>query len=301
VDANGQPVNAATYGQAGTFHGGLDEHNVSWSAGLDYKLTPDVLLYANASRGYKAGGFAQVAAAVWTQFAPIKQESVMAYEGGIKTELLDRSVTLNAAGFYYDYSDKQVRGKFVDPIFGLLDALVSVPKSKIYGAEFDTAFRPMRSLTIGAAATYLNSSVEQYNGVVNFAIVDGLHVPVTASFAGARLPFAPTWQGILTAEYEQPLSARLTGFVGANLTAQTSSYAILAITDADKSNYAVPSRALTGVNLGVESADHQWKTMIWGKNIFDRYYTINTLLPVDTLVRYAGRPAEWGLTVSGRF
>jgi hypothetical protein len=33
--------------------------------------------------------------------------------------------------FYYDYRNKQVRGKFDDPLFGALDELVNLPKSRI--------------------------------------------------------------------------------------------------------------------------------------------------------------------------
>ena len=36
-------------------------------------------------------------------------EKLIAYEGGIKSQFFDRRVTLNLAGFYYDYSDIQVR------------------------------------------------------------------------------------------------------------------------------------------------------------------------------------------------
>ena len=36
-------------------------------------------------------------------------EEMTAYEMGIKSQFVDRRVTLNAAGFWYDYSDLQVR------------------------------------------------------------------------------------------------------------------------------------------------------------------------------------------------
>jgi iron complex outermembrane recepter protein len=35
----------------------LDESNVSYRAGLSYKVQPDVMLYANVTKGYKAGAF----------------------------------------------------------------------------------------------------------------------------------------------------------------------------------------------------------------------------------------------------
>jgi iron complex outermembrane receptor protein len=38
-------------------HGTLDEDNVSWRTGVTWKPANRVMLYVNASQGYKAGGF----------------------------------------------------------------------------------------------------------------------------------------------------------------------------------------------------------------------------------------------------
>ncbi|MFW2830328.1 TonB-dependent receptor domain-containing protein [Sphingomonas sp. ID0503] len=78
--------------------------------------------------------------------------------------MLDRRLNINAAAFYYEYRDKQLRAKFVDPIFGPLDRLQNVPKSKIKGAEVEIAARPVNGLTLSAAATYLDARVKSYLG-----------------------------------------------------------------------------------------------------------------------------------------
>ncbi len=53
----------------------------------------------------------------------VPQESLLAYETGIKASLLDDRLQINAAAFYYDYADKQLRGAELDPNFGPLQAL----------------------------------------------------------------------------------------------------------------------------------------------------------------------------------
>jgi iron complex outermembrane receptor protein len=40
---------------------------------------------------------------------------------------------------------------------------------------------------------------------------------------------------------------------------------------------------------------------VWGKNVLDKYYWTNTLATFDTVVRYAGRPAEFGVTLDMKF
>src|SRR3546814_6146123 len=71
-----------------------------------YTLSP----YTTLFRSYKAGSFPTISAATVSQYRPVVQESVIAYEAGFKQELFDRSVLLTGAGFYYDYRNKQLMG-----------------------------------------------------------------------------------------------------------------------------------------------------------------------------------------------
>src|SRR3546814_7108122 len=75
---------------------------------------------------------------------------------------MDRKLSINGAAFYYDYKDKQLRAKFVDPIFGALDKLVNVPKSKIKGAELNVNAQPTSGLTLSGSVTYLDAKVSKY-------------------------------------------------------------------------------------------------------------------------------------------
>src|SRR3546814_7406606 len=78
--------------------------------------------------------------------------------------LFDRKVTLNGGVFYYDYKNKQLRAKIVDPFFNALDGLVNVPKSRVKGAELELSARVVEGLTVSAAATYIDAKVRHYQG-----------------------------------------------------------------------------------------------------------------------------------------
>lgn len=41
--------------------------------------------------------------------------------------------------------------------------------------------------------------------------------------------------------------------------------------------------------------------MVWGRNVGDTYYWNNVIKAQDNVIRYAGRPATWGVTVSHEF
>src|SRR3546814_120031 len=79
-------------GLPGTFRDKLNENSTSWMLGVNYKATPTLLLYANVSKGYKAGSFPGVSAGTFAQYAAVTQESLVDYEAGFKTTLFDRKV-----------------------------------------------------------------------------------------------------------------------------------------------------------------------------------------------------------------
>jgi iron complex outermembrane receptor protein len=149
-----------------SFRDTLQENNVSWRAGIDYKAAPRLLLYANVAKGYKAGSFPIASAATFEQFLPVVQESLLSYEAGFKFSSSDRRFSASGAAFYYDYRDKQLRGKIVDPIFGVLDALDNIPKSRMLGFELDTTYTPVDGLTLGLSGSILDSKITNSSAVI---------------------------------------------------------------------------------------------------------------------------------------
>jgi len=77
---------------------------VTWRASLDHKFTDDVLGYVSYSRGFKSGLFNQSSQAG----DPIRPETIDAVEVGSKSEMLNGTLRLNAAAFYYEVKDLQV-------------------------------------------------------------------------------------------------------------------------------------------------------------------------------------------------
>lgn len=279
----------------------LAEDNVSWRVGVDYQVTPDVLIYGNISRGYKAGSYPSLAAATWTANAPVTQESVTAYEGGFKAVLANSAVRLNAAAFYYDYKDKQIRGKFFDPLFSNLDLLVNIPKSRIYGAEADLTVRPFAGLTVSGSITYLNSKVREYQGpnALGFDM----------DFRGDELPFTPKWSGNVNVDYRVPLDSG-TPFFGFTVNSRSGSDAVVGgsrieyptnpltrVTPGVAHPFRIDGYTTVDARIGYETADGRWNVMVWGKNLFDKYYWTSVIPSLDTSARFAGMPVTYGVTV----
>jgi iron complex outermembrane receptor protein len=284
--------------RTGLYRARLDQDNLSWSTGADFKARPDTLLYFNVAKGYKDGSFPEVSAATTAQYAAVSQESVLDYEAGIKMQLA--SVAVNADVFHYDYRNKQLRAKTVDPIFGLLDTLVNVPRSEVDGAELDLLIKPTNGLDLRANVIYLDTRVQEYDGTVGITRTNGLAFPVRASFNGVPLPFAPRFQGSISADYSLPLGTSLRGFIGATVAAQSHSLGSLELSAQDVADATIDARATLDLRAGIETLSGKWSVALFGTNVTDKYYWTNALRVYDTAVRYSGRPAEFGIRFSWR-
>lgn len=283
LDANRNPAQAV---------GNLDEDNVSWRAGIDFKPTPRTLLYANASKGYKAGSTPVPGASSIEQFRPVTQESVLAYEVGLKSSLFNRALDVTAAAFYYDYTNKQLLGRnvFTPNIFGAQAALVNIPKSRISGAEAQLTLHPFTGMTLGAAATYLDTRVK--GDFFNYDLVGAL-----VNFKDRPFPYTPKWQLVFNGDYRIPVSASLTGTFGWDANYRTSTVAGFG----GDPRLNIDSYWLVDLRIGVEAADGKWKASLYGRNVFNEYYWNNVSAGSDSLRRYTGMPATYGVQVSYRY
>jgi iron complex outermembrane recepter protein len=282
-------INPAT-GFIGPVTGILDQSNVPWRVGLNYKVTQDDLLYASVSRGYKSGSFSTVGGAISTQYAPARQESLIAYEIGQKASIFSRRLEINTAIFYYDYSDKQFRGKIADPIFGTIEKLYNVPKSNIKGAEVQLAFRPFRSLTLDGNATYTKSEITS-----NFETLTPLGQ--STNLQGQSFELTPTWAAAAGATYDTPLSASMNGFVSIDETYQSASHGGYG----DDPIFRIDPYALMDANLGVRETTDRWRAELWVRNALDKYYWTNANYLAEYTYRFAGRPRTVGISFHFRY
>lgn len=293
----------ATYANS-AFDGKLDQHNVSWRVGADYKPDRDTLFYANIARGYKAGSFPQAGATNISALAPVTQERLTSYEAGFKLSLADHKLSIDGAAFYYDYQDKQIRGKYIDYFFGVLDKLVNVPKSRLIGGELEVTARPMSGLTLAAVGSIIDSKITDYTGFAT----DGS----TRDYSGSRIPYTPKYQLRLTSDYTWRMG-NVAPFVGGAVSLRSSAIAAIGGSDGfvPVSNFRssvpvadlfkIPGYTLVDLRAGAAFADGRYTVTVFGRNVFNKFYVTNIYTGYDTIVRYTGEPATYGVTVAFKF
>jgi iron complex outermembrane recepter protein len=236
------------------FLGSAGDTLVTAKAQLQYHPNRDVLLYAGWNRGSKAGNFNAPyagSADYPNSGIPYKPEVLNAYEVGVKTDLLARTLRINGDTFYYDYHDYQ---SFT---FVGLSNQVTNHKARIFGGEVTLEATPTRGLTLKVAGSYTNGRV--YDVSVGPML-----------FSSRKIPFSSEWQTDAAATYEF-------AFAAGNLSLQgdvsySSSYYY---SDTNFSSTWVKGRALTGATLAWTTADNAWRVETRVSNLTDeRYRTV---------------------------
>ena len=274
----------------------LDEDNLSWSGGVNYKVTDDSLLYLRVSKGYKSGSFPTASVASYTGYAPVKQESVLSYEVGFKAPFANRTVDLSGAVFYYDYKDKQLRGRLPDPVFGTLDGLVQIPKSRAWGLEAALVARPVDQFTVRLGGTYISTKVKRFVGYDAFGQL--------SNFAGQKFPYAPKVTLTGDAEYTVPMAGGQELYFGVSALHNSKTSTALANTTTDTVNadprFNVKSYTLVDLRAGVEFPHSKVRVGAFVRNVGNVYYWTNVQDTLASIARYAGMPRTYGVQVSWR-
>jgi outer membrane receptor protein involved in Fe transport len=287
-------LNTATGTRGTRIRKSLNEDSLSFRGGVNWKAKPGLLLYATFSRGFKSGSFPNLAATVDTQYNPVKQERLDAYEAGVKFKLPDGIGQLNASAFYYDYADRQLNTK-IQTALGSLFALANIPKSTVKGIEGELQLNPASELQLSLNGIYLDTEVDDFTGFTQSG-----RAPV--SFAGSQFPFVPHFQGSAVATYTRQISTDLKLVGSADLT-----YSGAFATDYTGPTspldpvYRVQAYALVGATLGIAQRDDHWRLGIWGRNITNSFYATNVLKSTDADIRLNGQPATYGVTGTVRF
>lgn len=231
---------------------GFDE--VTGRAVLDFQITPQNLVYASYSRGYKSGGINPPLQPIFAVPESFEPESIDAFEIGTKNTFLNGALQLNLTGFYYKYSSLQLSRIIArTSVNDTIDA-------NIWGLEFESVIRPSDNWLINMGLSYLNAKVagDQFfsnprdpgggnpNAVIIKDITNGAHCAVTSSAGAAG---ANGFVGAVNAA----LGLRApTGFGANSGIASTGAFSICSVLSAQA---AAPANAPLGISVlspGVE-------------------------------------------------
>ena len=266
------------------------------SVGLNFKVTPRVLLYAKFSRGYQAPGFNMAPGATVATPNEFNAEKLDAYEVGAKTQFFDNRVTFNLAGFHYQYSDIQVRST-VGPGIVMVSNAAS---AKIDGVEATLSARVVEGLTLSGNVTYLDARYGNFCEFIQAGapqFQDPLCSPGFADRSGNRLNQAPKWQGGVALDYTTDIAGA--GEFRANLSYNGSTTVFYSTPNEP----LISSGTITKVDarVGFTIADGP-EIYVFGKNLTKNFYLDNALRGSPALAPvHVSDPRTYGIGIRYRF
>lgn len=175
----------------------------SYTFGLQYRYSPDVMFFLTNSQGYSKGGFNLTAP---PQFQVYQPESLNNIELGVKSQFVLGSVPMraNVSLFYGWYDDKQVGQSLLAQLnpppapLSLLTVTSNAASAKPRGFDLDLAMRPFDSLEVSGTLTYTRAKYDEFD------TVDGQGNP--GSKAGLEFLRVHKWQGNAHVTYFLPIS-----------------------------------------------------------------------------------------------
>lgn len=254
--------------------GDLHLSNVSPSALLNfgYKLAPDVLGYATLSHGEKSGGVNMAVSSAPTQGANsliVGPERANNAELGIKSEFLEHRLMLNANLFWTQISGYQATSLVGTPT-GVISVLSNAADVRSRGAEIDLRAMPIRNLTLGLNASYIDATYTSYENAPCPSEVAIPNPKATCSLTGRPVAGAPRWILNLSAQYQFHLARDIDEYFAAAYSLRSNQYGTL-----DDSKYGkLPGYGIVNVATGwrLATGQHQWDLSIWARNLFDKRY-----------------------------
>lgn len=286
------------------------DNNADWSRftpklGMEYQYSPDMMLFASYSQGFKSGAFNPRAT---TNEPAADPEIVDSFEIGMKSDWND-TVRFNATLFMLDHKDRQYVTLIPDPDNLAINnqRLGNVGKSEATGAEVELTVLATDNFEWYATLGYIDSKFKEVKSVTP----DGTPIDITDQFS---ITNTPKTTGNLGFNYT--ISSSVGDFIVNGNYYYRSKYSLV-----EKGNLLTQD-GYGLVNFGVNwySEDGQWTVGLHGKNLTDEEYLVGNYPFVDvttppystenpgpgtggdtTLIGYYGDPRTISLTVGYKF
>jgi iron complex outermembrane receptor protein len=199
------PINPAFDGSGTDTIPDRDETFDEWQPKLSYTFSMNdaVSFYGTYGRGFRSGGFNSLGSGATVNGAfgsfdtapqeindDYDKEVTDSFEIGLKSEMLDNRLRINAAAFYTEIDDYQFFNFFAGS-FGLLRVVTNIDEVELQGAEIDFAYALNEYFTFSGGY-----------GIVDSEIKENQNRPYTE---GNDLPMAPESSGALSLDFGAPV------------------------------------------------------------------------------------------------
>ena len=234
---------------------------------LDWTPNDKDLFYFSVTSGTRAGGFNL---GLFSANAKYQPESLVAYELGYKGEILDGTMQVNSALYYYDYSHVHTPSASPSALGGVSNSVFAVPSAEMIGFDTDVLWLATDRITLGATASYTHSeytsdftSIDTFDAASPGSLFDPFLRPV--NIKGNQMLRIPEYKADAYAQYALPLGDRGTVTFLADYSWIDKVYFSLF----EASEDAAPAYSRVDSRITWLSAEANWTVAAFVNNVFD--------------------------------
>ncbi|MFV1468101.1 TonB-dependent receptor [Idiomarina sp. HB] len=265
-------------------------------ASVSYQVDPAVMLYASYSNGFKSGGVDMRADVSLNPDAsnPYDPETVDTVEFGVKSEMLDGRMRLNAAAFFSDYQDMQVTVQRAIEGGGVASQVLNAADSTVQGFEVESTFAATPTLNFNGSLGYIDA---EFDSVAFFNPETQQVEDVSDLWSFQNTPKVTANLGF-TKEFALE-SGSLVWSTNVSYRDDTQIFEVPSPLDEE-------AYSLTNTSVVWYSNSSQWTVGLHAKNVFDEEYRVSgynfgSTFGENIVTGYYGDPRTVSLSVGYRF
>jgi iron complex outermembrane receptor protein len=300
-----------------------------WKAGVDYQFSDAIMVYASAGSGYRLPGF-NVRPNQPGQEGQTPGESLISYELGIKSELFDRRLKLNAAAFIMEFEERpagfsgqeaQLTNDLTGYVPGNQTVIPAGPANtgyttafttcRNYDAAIDGPPNPTAGIGVRCVARVFSYAVggriEGFESEIEAEPIDGLSITGSVGYTKwdsadvTRQTLIPEWTASGGIQYEI-----VSDLIGGSITPRLDAFFNGRIAYSSQNPvYDQGGRTVFNARITYRNNDHDYDVALGATNLFNKFYyyqkTIFRELGLPTNLGQPSAPREWYLSVKKRF
>ncbi len=272
----------------------VSDEKVSWDLSAFYNVADNVSVYGKVASGFRGPSIQGRDIAFFSPASAAKSETIMSYELGLKSELLDRRVRLNGAVFTYTIDDPQFSA-----VGGGSNSnrLINAKKGEAYGVELDGEFVVSPNLVLTAGYSYSHTEIKDSTLAVavcaQCTVTDAKNAAGQALVNGNPFPNAPEYTLDFTARYSVPFGAdgELFAFTDWKVQGMTNFFLYESKEFYSKGDFE------GGLKLGYAKLDGAWEAAVFARNITDED-NLKGAIDFNNLTSFVNEPRIVGVSLN---
>jgi iron complex outermembrane receptor protein len=281
------------------FHDKAFFDNFSPKAGIEWHPNNDLMLYYTYSQGFKSG----TGELSLSNNPIIGPEKIRSHEAGVKSELLDHTLTMNVAAFYNHLDGLQLDRTTYDPATGFITTFENAALTRAYGVEVDASWRVTNAFRIDISGAYLHSTFGHFlasdptdpRNIVGSPV----YSPTNSDLQGNFTRYSPKWTLNVHPEYNWRMASGGDLRFSGNLAYKSKQYH----TEFNDDMLSAPKYALVDANIKYVFPNRSISVEMYVQNMFNKLeragsFSLSTAREIG--VTYLP-PRTFGATVGYKF